>query len=161
MKLPDRLRAWLQSAYAHVYDWLKAYILSLRDVRNTGQLVFLVMILLISWSGVKAIQANYELQKQVSEISKQNELQRLENANMELQNEYYKSSQYLEVTARQNFGLAKPGETVLLVPKDVAMANTVNVDDTPKDTRNNVERPFWQENFEAWVDFFLHRAQRT
>jgi len=130
-------------------------------VRNTGQLVFIVMILLISWSGVKAIQANYELQKQVSEVAAQNELQRLENSNMELQNEYYKSSQYLEVTARQNFGLAKPGETVLLVPKEVAMANTVDLDKSEKTEETAKDRPFWQENFEAWVDFLLHRNNRV
>ena len=144
-------------SYVRFEKRLKGYLLSLRDVRNTGQLVFIVMILLISWSGVKAIQSNYELQKQVSEVEAQNELQRLENSNMELQNEYYKSSQYLEVTARQNFGLAKPGETVLLVPKEVAMANTVDLAAVDKTEKIDEKRPFWQENFQAWVDFLLHR----
>jgi cell division protein FtsB len=152
-----KMRSLAQNMYENAWGKAKGYLLSLRDVRNTGQLVFLAMIVLISWSGVKAIQANYELQKQVSEVSKQNELKRLENSNMELQNEYYKSSQYLEVTARQNFGLAKPGETVLLVPKEVAMANTVDVGDEPKDEVTEKKQPFWQENFEAWIDYFLHR----
>ena len=37
---------------------LTNYVLGLRDVRNVGQLVFICMVLLISWSGVKAIQTN-------------------------------------------------------------------------------------------------------
>ncbi|MGB4967407.1 MAG: septum formation initiator family protein [Candidatus Saccharimonadales bacterium] len=152
-----KLSVWLQNTYHTALKRMHGYLLSLRDVRNMGQLVFLTMIVLISWSGVKAIQANYELQKQVSDIAQQNEVQKLENSNLELQNEYYKSSQYLEVTARQNFGLAKPGETVLLVPKDVALANTVDVGDTSKDDTAAAKRAFWQENFQAWVDYFLHR----
>jgi cell division protein FtsB len=131
------------------------YVLSLRDVRNVGQLVFICMVLLISWSGVKAIQTNYELQKQVRAIDERNQVAQLENSNLELENEYYKTSQYLEVTARQNYGLARPGETVLLVPKDVALANTVTM--PSQDDAASSEDTFLQSNIRAWLDFFVHR----
>lgn len=134
-----------------------AYVLQFRDVRNIGQFVFLGMVLLISWSGVKAIQSNYELQKQVQGIEARNSLSRLENDNLALENEYFKSSQYLEVSARQNFGLAKPGETVLLVPKQVALANTVPMPDDPSSSDKTSKDTYVQSNLRAWLDFFLHR----
>src|SRR5215472_11093774 len=90
------------------------YIYRLRDVHFAGQVLFVVVVLLISWSGVKAIDANYVLQKQIAQLEQQNTLQQLENSNQKLQNEYYNSNQYLELSARQNFGLAAPGEKEII-----------------------------------------------
>jgi len=36
------------------------------DIRFVGQAIFVLIVLLISWSGVKSIQTNYNLQKQIS-----------------------------------------------------------------------------------------------
>ena len=92
----------------------------LRDVRVAGQVLFVVVVLLVSWSGVKAIDTNYQLQQQVATIQEQNDVQQLENNNLKLQNDYYNSNQYLELLARQNFGLGASGETELIVPQNVA-----------------------------------------
>ena len=81
---------------------LRTYILSLRDVRNVGLLVFTVIVLLISWSGVKSIQTNYGLQKQIAQLQQEDQVQTLENDDQALQNQYYNTSQYLEITAREN-----------------------------------------------------------
>ncbi|HET9173891.1 MAG TPA: septum formation initiator family protein, partial [Candidatus Saccharimonadales bacterium] len=97
------------------------------DIRFTGQVLFGVVVVLISWSGAKAVQSNYGLQKQISTLQQQNAVQQLANNNLKLQNEYYNTNQYLELSARQNFGLANPGETEILIPKSVALANTVAV----------------------------------
>lgn len=140
---------------------VRAYVLSLRDVRNVGALVFVVLVLLISWSGVKAIQTNYGLQRQVSRLQQENAVKKLQNDNQRLQNNYYTTSQYREVTARQNLGLAAPGETVLLVPKDVALAHTVPMPSEKTTSAPAKSKPFWQANFEAWMDFFLHRSEST
>ena len=146
----DRIRAYSKRLYA--------YILTLRDPRSVGVLVFGVLVVLVTWSGAKAIQTNYTLQRQIYEIQKANDVKRLENANIELTNEYYKTSQYLEVTARQNLGLAAAGETVLLVPKDVALSHTVSMPSEKAETTSTSLLPFWQRNFRAWMDFFLNRA---
>lgn len=136
----------------------RAYLLSLRDIRNVGLLVFTIIVLLISWSGVKSIQTNYGLQKQIAKLTQENEVRKLQNSNLAYQNQYYNTPQYLEVTARQNLGLAAPGETELLVPKDVALAHTVKQPDVAETAPSQVPKlPFWQRNFQAWVDFFLHR----
>ena len=137
----------------------KAYLLSLRDIRNVGLLVFVIIVLLISWSGIKSIQTNYALQKQISQLRQENDVQSLRDTNMTLQNQYYGTDQYLEVTARQNFGLGAAGETELLVPKAVAIAHTVDPAQIVAATKTNVpNQPVWQQNFQAWMDFFLHRG---
>jgi cell division protein FtsL len=103
------------------------YIYELQDIRVAGMVVFGIVVLLISWSGVKSIDTNYQLQKQISELKQENDVANLDNQNLQLQNQYYNSNQYLDLSARQNLGLAAPGETELIVPKDVALKYTVVV----------------------------------
>jgi len=130
----------------------------LSDIRFTGQLVFAIIVLLITWSGIKSIQTNYGLQKQISALEQQNAVQKLQNNNLALQNEYLNSNQYLELSARQNFGLAAPGEKEIIVPQSVALAYTTNLPTTTKQVPTNNQQPAYQKNFESWVDFFLHRS---
>ena len=116
--------------------------------------------LLISWSGIKAIQTNYKLQQEVTQLQQEDQVAKLRNNNQKLENEYYTTPQYLEVTARQNFGLLAPGETELLVPQAVALAHTKPL---PKDSSvasTAKHKPVWQQNFEDWIDFFFHRTQQ-
>ena len=131
----------------------------LQDVRFLGQAAFVIVVLLISWSGVKSIQTNYALQKQITALNQQNNLQQLQNTNLQLSNNYYKSNQYLELSARQNFGLAAAGEKEIIVPRAVALSKTANIPipSVAPTQVNSKER----NNFEAWVDFFLHRTGQS
>jgi cell division protein FtsB len=140
-----------------------AYGANLRDARTVGLGMFLVIVLLISWSGVKAIDTNYALQKQISEIDQKVQVQKLTNNNLRLQNEYFNTPQYLELAARQNFGLAAPGETELLVPASVALAHTITLPDAEQTqtAKTKAKQPAYQRNFQAWMNFFLHRQTTT
>ncbi len=139
----------------------------LRDIRALGLIVFAAIVLLVSWSGVKAIQSNYKLEQQIAGLRQQNDLQRLQNDNQRLKNQYYNTPQYLELAARQNFGLAAPGEKELIVPKAVAMAHVSGISAISVDTavpasgqqtsEARSHQPFYQRNMQAWMNFFLHR----
>ncbi len=134
------------------------YVQRLSDPRYTGQIVFVIIVLLVSWSGIKSIETNYILQKQLSALRQQNELQQLENDNQKLQNNYYNSSQYLELAARQNFPLAAPGEKEISVPASVAANYVASLPDTPT-TPAAINQPLpAQSNIQAWMNFFLHRS---
>lgn len=137
---------------------IREYVRSLQDIRNVGLLIFVVIVLLVSWSGIKTIQKNYTLQKQISQLQQETRVNKLQNTNLALQNQYYGTDQYLELAARQNFGLGAPGETELLVPKDVALAHTVEQPSTTSARTSVPSQSFWQRNFESWMDFFLHRT---
>ena len=136
------------------------FIRRLNDIRFAGQVVFVVIVLLISWSGIKTIQTNYGLQKQISGLKQRNDVQQLQNTNLELENDYYKSDQYLELAARQNFGLAAPGEKQIIVPEKVALSYTVDLPGDESQAEDGTQQPTYRKNFESWVDFFLHRDQR-
>lgn len=146
------------SKIKHIQTKTGQYLAQLRDLRVVGLILFLTILLLVSWSGVKAIETNYALQKQIARLQQENAVKRLANENMKLENEYFNTAQYLEIAARQDFGLAAPGETVLNVPRAVAMAQTV---DLPKPELSKTETPpeksRFQRNFQAWMDFLLHR----
>jgi cell division protein FtsB len=138
------------------------YVYELRDARVAGLVVFAIIVLLISWSGVKSIDTNYRLQREISRLQQQNAVYKLNNSNASLQNDYYKTDQYLELSARQNLGLAQPGETELLVPKDVALSYTVEPPKSQAATaKASSKQPGYQKNLQAWVNFFLHRPQTT
>jgi len=141
-------------------DQAKNFVTRLGDVRFAGQVVFVVIVLLISWSGIKTIQTNYGLQKQITALKQQNELQKLQNENQALENQYYNSDQYLELSARQNFGLAAPGETEIIVPQNVALAHTIDLPQADT-TKASVKQPGYQKNVQSWIDFFLHRQNNN
>jgi cell division protein FtsB len=137
------------------------YAQKMGDIRFAGQVAFVVLVLLISWSGIKTIETNYKLQKEITALQQQNDLQKLANENMRLQNDYYNSNQYLELAARQNLGLASAGEKEIIVPKRVALANSIDVPKVQKKDLTEPKKPAYQRNFESWVDFFLHRQDNA
>ena len=53
----------MQIKIKYLQAYASDFIFKLRDIRFAGQVVFAVIVLMISWSGVKAIQLNYNLQK--------------------------------------------------------------------------------------------------
>jgi cell division protein FtsB len=132
----------------------------LTDVRNIGLYLFGIVIVAIAWSGAKTVQSNYELQKKIATLQQENAVLHLQNGNIYLQNKYYETDQYLELSARQNLGLAAPGEQVMLVPKETALKyvdlKLISAQDTVKlATADN--RPKYVKNLEAWRDFLLGR----
>jgi cell division protein FtsB len=127
-----------------------------RDVRFAGLMVFVVIVLLISWSGVKVIQTNYQLQKQIAQLGQENSVQQLKDDNLKLQNGYYNTNQYLELSARQNFGLGMPGEKLLIVPSAVAQAHSVDLAKTSAVTVSS-NLPLYQQNLQSWWSFFRHQ----
>ena len=130
------------------------------DIRIIGQVLFVIIVLLVSWSGVKVIHTNYMLQQDIARMRQENEIQKLKNQNQKLKNEYYNTPQYLELAARQNFGLAAPGEKELLVPKAVALAHVPERASVQlsEDVSQNSQQSFYARNMQAWMDFFLHRG---
>ncbi|HKR82408.1 MAG TPA: septum formation initiator family protein [Candidatus Saccharimonadales bacterium] len=149
--MQEKIKQYQKMMYEYAGD--------LRDVRVAGLVVFLVVVLLISWSGIKVIDTNYSLQKQITQLQQQNKLSQLEDNNLRLQNQYFNTNQYLDITARQEFGLAASGEKMLIVPTNVALAHTQNIPSLEQQTKAATvsHQPAYQRNFQAWMNFFLHR----
>lgn len=133
------------------------FLAQFRDVRAIGLVLFLAVALMVSWSGVKVIQSNYELQKQISQLEQEIAVQKLANDNLKLQNQYFQTDQYLELKARQDFGLGAHGETQLIVPRAVAEKYVARAAVSPPPQVQDIKQAAWQRNFQAWLDFFMHR----
>ncbi|HET9721884.1 MAG TPA: septum formation initiator family protein [Candidatus Saccharimonadales bacterium] len=132
----------------------------LLDVRNIGLYIFGVIVVAIAWSSAKAVQNNYQLQRQIATLQQQNTVLQLQNDNTKLQNKYYQTDQYLDLSARQNLGLAAPGEKVLIVPKSVALKYvdpSLDKTDSTNAGAATDNRPKYIKNLEAWRDFLLGR----
>lgn len=131
-----------------------------RDTRVLGLILFLVILLMVTWSSVNVIGTNYELQQQINHLGQENKISKLTNDNIRLQNSYFETPQFLDIAAREHFGLASPGETVLVVPENVALRFTVDPPSSDPQKKLNTPdkaQPIYQQNFQAWMDFFLHR----
>lgn len=137
----------------------KALLQNFRDIRFLGFMVFGIMVLLASWSGVSVIESNYELQKQISQMDQQNIVDQLENENLRLKNDYYKSDTYLELQARKALGKGASGETLILVPKEVALKYAKELPSTVKTEQKRQEHnnPTYRKNINDWMDFIFHR----
>ena len=129
------------------------------DVRNLVLYLFGIIVLAITWSGVKTMQNNYELQKQISSLKQQNTVLGLQNENTDLQNRFYQTGQYLDLSARQNLGLAAPGEKVLLVPKATAQKYiSKSIPSVSQvSSANHAKTSKYIKNLEDWRDFLLGR----
>lgn len=128
------------------------------DVRVFGLIIFGVIMVLVSWSGLKVLQTNYELEKKISQLSQRNTVQQLENENLKLRNKYLESDQYLELTARRQFNKAAKGEKLYLVPKEAAMSNTANIPtEKPNNTKSDLPKSKYQENLDDWRNFLFNR----
>jgi cell division protein FtsB len=136
----------------------KPVIQQFKDIRVVGFAVFGIIVLLVTWSGVGVIETNYELQKKVSKVQQENQVAELANNNLRLQNQYYGTDQYLELQARKQFGKGLPGEKLILVPKSVALAHTIDAAQAPAvgAQRPKTRKPAYQRNFESWRNFFTH-----
>lgn len=101
------------------------------------------------WSTIEAIQRNFRLQQQVDALSQQIAVQELENKSQTLQNKYYQSPEYMELSARERLNKAAPGESVIILPPNkvqpVATAE-IQAAETPITSRSN---------FAQWMYFLF------
>lgn len=107
------------------------------------------------------LQNNYELEKELAQIKQRADIQKLENENLKLKNQYFETDQYLELSARRQFGKAAAGETVYLVPASVALSKTIEI---PKEQQTAIvvpknHKPAYQQNLQDWMDFLLNKER--
>ena len=135
---------------------------SFGDIRTLGMVAFGIIALLVTWSSIKVVQANYDLQKQISSMQQVNDVQELANNNLKLKNQYLNTNEYLELAARRHFNKAAPGEKLLIIPKEVALAHSIDIP-KPKTADDHIAETVKasgssaQHNFDAWLNFLFHR----
>lgn len=127
----------------------------LLDVRNIGMYLFALLAISVTWSSVRALQQNFKLQQQIAVLQQQNAINQLENETIALRNKYLQSDEYIELEARRQTGKGLPGEKAILIPKDAAIARTIEplpVVQAPS-VATTQKAPWYIQNTRDWLSF--------
>ena len=105
------------------------------------------------WGTVGTLNRNFQLQQEVDQLDAQIELAKLQNQNLSYQKNYYNTSEYLELSARELLGKVAPGEHLVILPDSSNIKDTT----TTKAAVKTTEKP---SNFSQWMEF-LFGGKRT
>lgn len=93
---------------------------------------------------IDVMNRNYRLQRQVDQGALDNQVIEIQNENLRLEQAYYKTNEYLELSARALLGKALPGEHLVLL-KRAEVADT---------NQGKTDQQFEQRsNIDQWLDF--------
>lgn len=120
----------------------------LLTIQNAGLAVAVLIALSWVWGSVVTLQKNYKYQRQVDENAQLIELKKLQNKTYEYQQAYYKSDEFLELSARAKLGLALPGEHLVILPSSEAIKDTVAKQVVTVSTET-------ESNFAKWIRFLF------
>ena len=136
MRIPDF--AQLYKKYQHLIT-----------VQNAGLAVAVIIAFVWVWGAVATLQQNYQHQRRVDANSQQIELMKLQNQNFEYMQAYYRSDEFLELSAREKLGKAFPGEKLVILP------SSDHIKDTQSSTAAVSGITEEESNFSKWMDFFF------
>ena len=108
-----------------------------------------VIVVASIWNTLETLQRNFRLQQKVDVLAQEIEVAKLEAETLELQQQYYQSAEYIELTARAKLGKAMPGEKVIILPASPKSATA----SLPTTTVVKPEK----SNLEKWMQFFFGR----
>lgn len=114
------------------------------DGRGVVLIVIVATVLFLAMT-IQVLNNNYTLQRQIDNAKLDNQIAELENQNLKLEQEYYKTSEYQELSARALLGKAQPGEHLVLLPK-VAKTATSSNDGQARTAKSNMDQ---------WLDFLF------
>lgn len=121
-----------------------------------GVYLIAVVSLSVAWASTKAIQRNYQLMKEISVLEQEADIAKQKVANQKLENEYYKSDSFLELAARSQLNKAAPGEKLMIVPKEVALAKLPAGSDKIDEVVDIAKEKL--PNWQAWLQFLTGRG---
>lgn len=114
--------------------------------------LFIAIVLCISWTwrAISSMSRNWELAQRLATREKDLAISSLEVSNLEAENEYYKTAEYQELSARKRQNKKLSGETMIYLPdnSESAKAKHQVVEETIKEE----DEP---TNLEQWISFIF------
>lgn len=115
---------------------------------TVSRLVLMVVIIAVAvWMAmvIQVLNNNYKLQRQVDNAKLDSQMLELENQNLRLEQLYYRTDEYMELSARSLLGKALPGEHLVVLPR-VSHAGKAKRSGGVVVTKSN---------FDQWLDFLF------
>ena len=112
---------------------------------------FIAVILCLFWtySSISAMSRNWELSQKITTKRRELELLRLEIETIELENDYYRSAEYQELSARAKEDKKLEGENLVYLPE-----NSETAKNKYKSSPEN-ETAAEPSNFSQWMSFLF------
>lgn len=110
-------------------------------------IVAAVVVIVVIWIAmtIQVLNDNYKYQRQVDNAKLDNQVLELENENLKLEQMYYQTDEYKELSARSLLGKAQPGEHMVILPR-VQPTESAKQTDEVSATKSNVDQ---------WLDFLF------
>lgn len=108
-------------------------------------LVIVSIILLFVAATIDVLNNNYRLQQQADNAELDNQVTELENQNLKLEQTYYQTEEYMDLSARSLLGKAQPGENLVILPR-AQHDNSGSADGSAKVSKSNLDQ---------WLDFLF------
>lgn len=114
----------------------------------------IAIILCLAWTGgsISSTARNWELAENVMERKRELTLMQLETETLELENDYYKSTEYQELAARKLVNKKLPGENVIYLPENSEEAKNKHLDNSIADVAISLDK---RSNLEQWLIFLF------
>ena len=133
---------------------------TLLNSKNLGLYALAIVAFSVTWSSVRIIQKNYELEKSITTLEQQVAVLDQQTQNQKLINQYYKTDAYLDLAARKYFSKAAPGEKIIIVPPEVANTYVIKVPENEQTAATVKQVPKILRNLSAWGDFLSGKKQQ-
>lgn len=128
-------------------------------MNNAVIVVAAVIAISWTWASVGVVQRNYSLQREIDEKLRQKQLVELETQNLEYEQKYYQSSEYLTLEVKRRLGLGEPGEKVLVLPPNTAAASK---EDAAESKSDGQDKPSSEPtNIQQWGNFLFGGASKA
>jgi cell division protein FtsB len=100
------------------------------------------------WGTVQTLQKNFAYQQEVDTLTENVELEKLRNENLQYQQQYYRSAEFLELSARQRLGKANPGEKLIILPDSRDIKDPLSAPTSSQSVKKG-------NNLKQWMEFFF------
>lgn len=116
-------------------------------------IVAAICCLVWTWGSISSMSRNWSLAEELMSQQREKALLELEVDTLELENEYYRSTEYQELAARKYQNKKLPGETMIYLPANSEAAMNKHKQ-TPTDSDDSVTDTTLS-NFEQWLAFLF------
>ncbi len=98
----------------------------MKNVSPTTRFILIVEFIVAIYMLIALTTSEYEsfrVERYIEEFEQRNQEIAVENTELKDQYEYFTSPEYQEKIAKQNFGLVRPGEEVLIIPESSTVSD--------------------------------------
>ncbi len=138
--MKQKVQQWRKFSYRMRRDYLTA--------ENIVLGVALILCLSWAWASITAMSRNWELEQSLQEKQLDKAKIALQVEKLKLEQEYYLTDEYKELTARAKLGKMQDGEFLLILPEN---SKTAKEKYKQADTNQIVQKT----NFEEWLEFLF------